>query len=86
MRLQSNMGAMVRSPGDVPFNSYRAFKNNVREAEEPFRFVDGELTEQFLDCSKDMQEQMCKGLRTGAGTEVDVDEIRAIVEGLKRLH
>jgi len=29
---------------------------------------------------------MCKGLRTGAGTEVDVDEIRAIVEGLRRLH
>lgn len=86
MRLQSNMGAMVRSPGDVPFSSYRAFKNSVREAEEPFRFVDGELIEQFLDCSMDIQEQMCKGLRTGAGTDVDVEEIRAMVEGLRRMH
>lgn len=86
MRLQANMGIMIRSPGDVPFNSYRAFKNSVREAEEPFRFVDGELIEQFLDCAKDTQEKMCKGLRTGAGEELEVEEVKLLVEGLRRLH
>ena len=86
MRLQANIASMVRSPGDVPFNSYRAFKSSVREAEEPFRFVDGELVERFLDCSEEMQVEMCEGLSTGMGKEVDVEEIRGIVEGLRRLH
>ena len=59
----------------------------VREAEEPYRFVDGELVERFLDCSDSVQEEMCKGLGAGTeGKEVDVEEIRAIVEGLRRLH
>ena len=80
------MAAMVRSPGDIPFNSYRAFKNSVREAEEPFRFVDGELIEHFLDCSEDMQAEMCKGLGTGKTKEVNLEEIRTVVEGLRRLH
>ena len=86
MRLQSNMAALVRSPGDVPFNSYRAFKNSVREAEEPFRFVDGELIEQFLNCNEDMQVEMCKGLRVGKGADTDLEEIKTLVEGLRRLH
>lgn len=86
MRLQSNMAAMLCSPGDVPFNSYRAFKNSVREAEEPFRFVDGELVERFLDCSKDEQDEMCKGLGTQKGKVMDAEDIKGIVEGLRRLH
>lgn len=86
MRLQSNMAALVQSPGNVPFNSYRAFKNSVREAEEPFRFVDGELIEHFLGCSEDMQMEMCKGLRAGKGEEANLEDIRGIVESLRRLH
>lgn len=86
MRLQSNMAAMLRSPGDIPFNSYRAFKNSVREAEEPFRFVDGELVERFLDCTKDMQDEMCKGLGAQTGKAIDVEDIKGIIEGLRRLH
>lgn len=86
MRLQSNMASMVRSPGDIPFNSYRAFKNTVREAEEPFRFVDGELVERFLDCDKDVQLEMCKGLGMQMGKEVDAEDIKGIIEGLRRLH
>lgn len=80
------MASMVRSLGDVPFNSYRAFKNSVREAEEPFRFVDGELIEHFLDCPEDMQIEICKGLKKSREEEADVEEIRAVVEGLRRLH
>lgn len=80
MRLQANMAELVHSPGNVPFNKYRAFKNQVREAEEPFRFVDGELVERFLDCSTDMQEKMVDGLAT------DPESVRLMVESLRRLH
>lgn len=80
MRLQENMAQMVQSPGNVPFNKYRAFKTAVREAEEPNRFVDGELIERFLDCDAELQETIVKGLG------VDVEEVRGMVESLKRLH
>ena len=80
MRLQENMAQMVQSPGNVPFNRYRAFKTAVRESEEPNRFVDGELIERFLDCDEGLQENIVKGLG------VDVEEVRGMVESLKRLH
>ena len=62
IQLQDNLAALVSSPGDVAFNRYRAFKNQVREEEEPRRFVDGELVERFLDASPDVQERAVKGL------------------------
>ncbi|KAI9732341.1 MAG: hypothetical protein M1834_001548 [Cirrosporium novae-zelandiae] len=80
MQLQSNLANFVKSPGGTSFNKFRAFKNTVRTAEEPFRFVDGELVEKFLDCSEETQEKAIEGL--GA----DIEEIRAMVEGLRRLH
>ncbi|OCK77712.1 DNA damage-binding protein 1 [Lepidopterella palustris CBS 459.81] len=78
--LQANLAELVRSPGDVPFNKYRAFKNQVRESDEPNRFVDGDLIERFLDCSPEIQELAIKGLG------VDLEEIRGMVESLRRLH
>lgn len=80
MRLQENIAQLVQSPGNVPFNKYRAFKTQVREADEPNRFVDGELIERFLDCSNEVQERIVQGLG------VEVDEVRGMVEALKRLH
>ncbi|KAF4552122.1 Mono-functional DNA-alkylating methyl methanesulfonate-like protein [Elsinoe fawcettii] len=80
MRLQERMAEMVQSPGNVPFNRYRAFKTTVREMEEPMRFVDGELVERFLDCENDVQEKIVQGLG------IDVEEVRMMVENLKRLH
>lgn len=79
MRLQASMASLVRSPGEVPFNKFRAFRNQVREAEEPFRFVDGELVEQFLDCEAALQERIVEGVG------MDVEEVRTMVEGLRRL-
>ena len=79
MRLQTRMAEQVESLGQVPFNKYRAFKNSIREAEEPFRFVDGELIERFLNCSESLQEQITTGLG------IEVEDIRSMVEGLKRL-
>ncbi|KAI9795569.1 MAG: hypothetical protein M1833_006969 [Piccolia ochrophora] len=79
MRLQSNMAKYIQSPGQMPFNRYRAFKSSVREAEEPFRFVDGEMIEKFLDCSDSLQEEIVEGLN------VDLDAVRSMIEGLRRL-
>ena len=64
----------------MPFNKYRAFKNQVRESEEPDRFVDGDLIERFLDCTAEVQEKAVEGLG------VDVEEVKSMVEALKRLH
>ncbi|KAI9840202.1 MAG: hypothetical protein M1838_004177 [Thelocarpon superellum] len=80
MRLQGNIARYVDNLGHLPFNKYRAYKSSVRYAEEPFRFVDGALIEQFLDCDEAMQEQMVSGLG------IDAVDVRAMVEGLKRLH
>ncbi|PNS18786.1 hypothetical protein CAC42_5325 [Sphaceloma murrayae] len=80
MRLQENMAELVQSPGNVPFNRYRAFKTAVREAEEPMRFVDGELVERFLDCESEVQERIVQGLG------IDVEEVKGMVENLKRMH
>lgn len=79
MQLQTNLAAVVESPGDVPFAKFRAFRNQVREEDEPMRFVDGELVEKFLDLEGSVQETVVVGLG------VDVDGVRGIVEGLRRL-
>lgn len=80
MRLQVAIASYVQSPGHMPFAKYRAFKTSVREAEEPFRFVDGELIERFLDCPLGLQDEIVEGLGVSA------EEVRGMVEGLKRLH
>lgn len=80
MTLQSNLGTIVPAPGNMDFARYRAFKNQVRESEEPYRFVDGELIEKFLDLSEESQTKACKGLGR------DVEEVRGLVESLRRLH
>jgi DNA damage-binding protein 1 len=80
MTLQSNLGALVNAPGDMDFPKFRAFKNAVRGEEEPMRFVDGELIERFLDVSEGVQAKAVEGLG------VDVEEVKALVEGLRRLH
>jgi DNA damage-binding protein 1 len=79
MKLQACMGDHVESLGRIPLNMYRAFRSSVREAEEPFRFIDGEFIEKFLGCSDELQSTITKGLGVG------VDEVRAMVEGLRRL-
>ncbi|KAF1839487.1 hypothetical protein BDW02DRAFT_564028 [Decorospora gaudefroyi] len=80
MTLQSNLGALVSAPGDVEFAKFRAFKNAVREEEEPMRFVDGELIERFLDVDDEVQSKAVQGLG------LDVEQVKALVEGLRRLH
>lgn len=75
----------MQSPGNVPFNQYRAFKNGVREEEEPVRWVDGELVEQFLELGTEAQESVCKGLGTVSEAVGGVRGVRDLVEGLRRM-
>ncbi len=80
MRLQTRMSTIIQTLGNMDFNMYRAFKNLERETAEPFRFVDGELIERFLDVDEDVQEEICKGLGPS------VEDMRNMVEELKMLH
>ena len=82
MRLQQAIAARTKGLGYMPWAKYRAFKNEVREADEPFRFVDGELVEGFLNLSP---EDMA-GLVGELGSGMDVERVKGMVEGLKRLH
>ena len=86
MRLQAALASMVSSLGGVPFNSYRAFKNQVREAEEPYRFVDGEMIEGFLNLKQDSQEIVVNGLGEVGSKAGGLEGVRELVEGLRRLH
>lgn len=81
MRLQATIAAYVDCLGNLRFNSFRAFRSMVREAEEPFRFVDGELVERFLECDEQVQEEIVS-LVGGQ----DIGSVKAMIEALKRLH
>jgi DNA damage-binding protein 1 len=70
----------------VPFNQYRSFKTEVREEEEPMRFVDGELIERYSDLSPEFQEQCIEGLIDSNGKAVTVEDIKQMVDVLRRLH
>jgi DNA damage-binding protein 1 len=43
------------------------------------RFVDGEMIERFLDVSEDVQRKAIEGLG------VELEDVRGLVEGLRRL-
>ncbi|KKY25033.1 putative uv-damaged dna binding [Phaeomoniella chlamydospora] len=92
MRLQSAIASRVKAPGHMPWNKYRAFKNEIREMDEPFRFVDGELVERFLDLDDDgmtsvVDEVGTTGLGVGAsGDHIRVEDVKVMIEGLRRLH
>lgn len=74
------MSATVRTLGDLEFAQYRSFKSDNVEHDAPYRFVDGELIERFLDLDDAAQELVCNGLGP------TVEDVRNMVEELKRLH
>ncbi|KAF9885890.1 hypothetical protein FE257_012270 [Aspergillus nanangensis] len=81
MRLQATMAGKVESLGGMPFNEFRGFRSMVREAKEPYRFVDGELIERFLTCESSVQEDIVDSV----GMK-NVDEVKVMIEALRRLH
>lgn len=80
MTFQSQLAALVDAPGKMPFEKFRAFKNLVWEADEPYRFVDGELVERYLDCSSEVQNEAIEGLG------IAVDDMKTLIERLRRMH
>ncbi|KAF2103332.1 hypothetical protein NA57DRAFT_72308 [Rhizodiscina lignyota] len=94
MELQTILTDYVQSPGLIPFDTFRAYKTQVRQMEAPVRFVDGELVEKFLDMPADIQEEVAdklKGITTnmdvgGEGQSLDAEWFRSLIEGLRRLH
>ena len=84
--LQSALSLRVDSLGNVPFNTFRAYRNSVLESEEPLRFVDGELVEGFLDLTMLEQEAIVEELGSVASSKGGLEGIRSMVETLRRLH
>ncbi|KAL3433688.1 mono-functional DNA-alkylating methyl methanesulfonate N-term-domain-containing protein [Aspergillus tetrazonus] len=80
MRLQATMASRVDTLGGIPFTDYRAFRTMTRQATEPYRFVDGELIERFLTCEPAVQKEIVDIVGSS------LEEVRAIVEALRRLH
>ncbi|KFA77928.1 hypothetical protein S40288_02544 [Stachybotrys chartarum IBT 40288] len=80
LEFQTRIKEHVQAPGGLDFNLWRAFRNPAREGEEPFRFVDGEMIERFLDMDEGKQELVCERLGPS------VEDMRNIVEDLRRMH
>jgi DNA damage-binding protein 1 len=88
IRLQNTLANKVESPGYMPWNRYRAWKTEVRESDDPFRFVDGEVVEQALLRLGD--EELAQALKEAGLSEgenpVGVEEARSWGEELRRLY
>ncbi|KAI8949035.1 mono-functional DNA-alkylating methyl methanesulfonate N-term-domain-containing protein [Xylaria longipes] len=80
IRFQNKLADVVETTGNIEFSRYRSFRNEERESDGPFRFVDGELLERFLDLDEHHQEKICEGLGPHA------EAMRNLVEELKRMH
>jgi DNA damage-binding protein 1 len=80
LRFQSRVADAVETVGSLPWRAFRAFRNEEREGGAPFRFLDGELLERFLDVDEETQKAICQGLGPS------VEDMRNLVEELRRMH
>ena len=82
MGFQSRLGDFIKPwcLGELEHKPWRAYRTARRSSEEPFRFLDGELLERFLDLDDLRQEEVCVGLGPG------VEYMRNMVEEMKRMH
>ncbi|KAF7534017.1 hypothetical protein G7Z17_g13430 [Cylindrodendrum hubeiense] len=80
MTFQSRLEQYIHAPGNIAFKAWRAFRNESREGDGPYRFIDGEMVERFLDMDEGKQELVCEGLGPS------VEDMRNMVEELRRMH
>ncbi|OTA83660.1 hypothetical protein M434DRAFT_400635 [Hypoxylon sp. CO27-5] len=80
IRFQNKLADVIETTGNILFSRYRSFRNEERESDGPFRFIDGEFLERFLEIDEQAQEEVCAGLGP------DVEAMRNLVEELKRIH
>jgi len=86
LRIQACLSTRVLAPGYMPWAKYRAWKTDVRESDEPFRFVDGEMVEQgLLNLSDNILEDVLResGLEDSG---LAVQGMRKWGEDLRRLY
>jgi DNA damage-binding protein 1 len=74
------MEECIHALGNVEFKLWRSFRNDNRESEGPYRFIDGEMIERFLDMDEGEQELLCEGLGPS------VEDMRNLIEELRRMH
>lgn len=86
IRLQTALSTRILSPGYMPWAKFRAWKTEVREADEPFRFVDGEMVEQgLLKLDDGVLEDVLR--ESGLGENgLTVARLRSWGEELRRLY
>jgi len=80
MDFQDRLVQHVDTPGELNFDGWRAYRGEHRTGEKPYRFLDGEILERFLDLNESQQEVICEGLGPSA------EEMRNYVEELRLLH
>lgn len=80
MSLQTSIQEHVQVDDEIDFKTWRSFRNQAREADGPFRFVDGEMVERFLDLDEATQAELCKDLGPS------VEDVRNLIEELRRMH
>ena len=88
LRLQASLATKVEAPGYMPWTKFRAWKTEVRDSDEPFRFVDGEMVEQGLlrMSDHDLEDVMREAGLTEGPSRVTLEEVRAWGEELRRLY
>lgn len=87
LQLQCNLAKVVKGLGNLEHSFFRAFSSAVRTSEEPKRIVDGDFIERFLELPDDVAEKVVNGAGVPSDAlEIGVEELRVLVEGLKRLH
>lgn len=88
MKLQSNLARFVKGVGDLDFNKFRAYSSPQRTGDEPFRFVDGDFIERFLDLDEETMLEVVEGEKKNdrLGKGWGVEEVRGLLENLRRLH
>ncbi|GAO17774.1 hypothetical protein UVI_02006300 [Ustilaginoidea virens] len=80
LTFQTRLQDYIDAPGHISFDLWRAFRNQSREADAPFRFIDGEMIERFLDLDEAEQKLVCADLGP------TVEDMRDMIEELRRMH
>ncbi|KAI5463857.1 mono-functional DNA-alkylating methyl methanesulfonate N-term-domain-containing protein [Mariannaea sp. PMI_226] len=80
IEFQSRLEEYIQTAGGLEFKRWRAFRNETRESDGPYRFVDGEMVERFLDMDEEKQMSACRGFGPS------LEDMRGMIEELRRLH
>lgn len=86
LRIQACLATRVLAPGYMPWAKFRAWNTEVREADEPFRFVDGEMVESgLLNLPVEVLEDVIR--ESGLNEQgLTVEKLKSWGEDLRRLY